>query len=69
MYFLMRSNSKMHFHISGEKTSLDKGIYRTVNILPHMARYSERSIYVEIDNFMKDKRREEKVWGSEKHLA
>ena len=51
----------MHFHISGEKTSLDKGIYRTVNILPHMARYSERSIYVEIDNFMKDKRREEKM--------
>ena len=43
----------MYFPFLRKKYSLDQGIYRKRNIISHLKIYSQRSIYVEIDNLMK----------------
>ena len=34
---------------------LDKKLYRPVNVLPHVPKIIERVMYIQIENFMKDK--------------
>ena len=34
---------------------LDKKLYKPVNVLPHVPKITERVMYIQIENFMKDK--------------